>query len=967
MLLYLLLEGALKISSMKLIVLFLVSIFAATTQLSAEEKAVITGNVVKQENGDPLIGARVFLKDAKKGAISKMGGKYRIKNIKPGTYTLVCTYVGFEKFEVANVKVAAGETKSINISMVTKTTTSQTVVVTAKAIKNNGAALLKDRQKATAMSDAIGAEEISRGGASDAGDAIKKVTGATTDGGKYVYIRGLGDRYASTQLNGAQLPSADPDKRSVHLDLFPTNLIENIVTTKTATPDKPGDFTGGAVNIATKSFPDKFRASFSLSSSYNTQTTGKDMLTYGGSGTDWLGFDDGKRSIPDAVQQVIDNPDLDVPYLQDTWMDKDKAQLLDNLSKSFDPQMSPTTKSAPINRSFSANVGDQVELFGSELGYVASFSYGRKFKSYDNGINAFYSLSGASDEVTSLTDDNVVSDRKSTDEVLWGAMANLSYNLTQNNQISVNYMYNQSGESTARYQEGYDRYYGLDRIYETRVLGYVERNMSSLQFSGKHNMPSVADSKLDWQVSLSQNTQDEPDLRFFTNDYYVDEETGEKTYDIDQSLYKFPSRYFRNLSEDLNSVNLNYEVPLEDFAGNSLKFKVGTAYTEKTRAFQEFRFDLAQDKINYDGDADGFFKNNTGIIDSSSSFPRFGNYIQFYDPTKASYDGEQSIGAGYGMIDWTIPFVSNFRIIGGVRYESTDITVTSRDTSKAVGELSEQDWLPSVNMVYGLNEKMNLRFAYGKTIARPNFREFAPYSSFEYVGGYILLGNAELERTKIDNYDIRWEYFSQPGEILAVSLFYKDFTNPIERVIINVNKEIQYKNVETASLYGAEFEFRKQLGFLGEWANNFQIGTNVTLVQSSVDISEEELKVIQAYDPNAKTTRELQGQSPFIVNVDFAYVDFANGTEASITYNIFGKRLSEVTEQGTPDVYEYSRPDLGLVFSQKLLDKLKLKISAKNILDSDIKKAQEFKGKEYITQQYSLGRSFSVGISYSFD
>lgn len=952
---------------MKLIVLFLVTIFAATSQVSAEEKAVITGQVINGSTGDPLIGARVFLKNEKKGAISKMAGKYRIKNVKPGTYTLVCSYVGFKKFEVANLKVAAGETKTINITMVSQATQTDAIVVTARAIKNNGAALLKDRQKATAMSDAIGAEEISRGGASDAGDAIKKVTGATTEGGKYVYIRGLGDRYASTQLNGAQLPSADPDKRSVHLDLFPTNLIENIVTTKTATPDKPGDFTGGAVNIATKSFPDKFRASFSLSSSYNSQTTGQDMLTYGGSDTDWLGYDNGKRSIPDAVQQVINNPDMDIPYLQDTWMDSDKAQLLNDLSKSFDTQMSPTTTTAPINRSFSANVGDQIELFGSELGYVASFSYGRKFKSYNNGVNAFYSLSGSAEDVTSLTDDNKVTDQKSTDEVLWGAMGNLSYNLTQNNQVSVNYMYNQSGESTARYQEGYDRYYGLDRTYETRVLGYVERNMSSLQFSGKHNMPSVFGSKLDWQASISQNTQDEPDLRFFTNDYYVDEETGERTYDIDQSLYKYPSRYFRNLSEDLNSFNLNYELPIEDWVGNSFKFKTGGAYTEKTRAFQEFRFDMAQDRVEYDGNPDDFFKNNTGIIDSSSSFPRFGNYIQFYDPTKASYDGEQTIAAGYGMIDWTLPFVSNFRIIGGVRYEATDISVTSRDTSKAIGELNEQDWLPSVNMVYGLNEKMNLRFAYGKTIARPNFREFAPYSSFEYVGGYILLGNSELERTKIDNYDLRWEYFSQPGEILAVSVFYKDFTNPIERVIINVNKEIQYKNVETASLYGAEFEFRKQLAFLGEWANKFQIGTNVTLVQSSVDISPEELEVIKAYDPDAEGSRELQGQSPFIVNVDLAYVNFDSGTEASITYNIFGKRLSEVTEQGTPDVYEYSRPDLGLVFSQKLLDNLKLKISAKNILDADIKKAQEFKGKEYITQQYSLGRSFSVGVSYSLD
>lgn len=937
---------------------FIFSMIAVPVSARAQT-GQISGKAVDEATGDPMIGATIRLKESGKGAYTNVNGEFKLDKVPVGEYTLVISYMGYQTLEYQGVKVIPGETTKIDAALAEEGVTTDEVEVSAKRYTHTDAALLADRQKAEAVSDAIGAEAIARGGAGDAADAVKKVTGATTVGGKHVYIRGLGERYSSTQLNGANLPSADPDKKSVHLDLFPADLIDNITTIKTATPDKPGDFTGGTVDIRTKSFPDKLKMNFSMSTSYNFSSTGETMLTYNGSGTDWIGFDDGKRDIPDVVQNVINDPNQSVPYLSETWSDPERAYLLDRLSRAFDPEMAPTNQTAPMDYGFSISAGDN---FKQKLGYLASFSYGRKVNSYNGGIHARYSVPGVINDSTRLNNDVMVDDSKSDDEIVWGGMVNLGYNITPHNQISFNYMRTQSGASTTRYQEGWDRYYG-DVTYQTRVLQYTQRDVNSFQLTGKHNFSFLKNIKLDWIASYNGNTQWEPDLRFFTNDYSVgtDQDTS---YYIDQSLYKYPSRYFRDLNEDIASISADIEVPIKEFVPIKMKFKTGLSFQDKNRSFKEHRFDMAQDRIDYNGEDYAFFSDYTGIIDSSSSY-RFGNYIQYYDPNAASYNGDQTITAFYGMVDWFI--VDDFRVVTGVRYETTQMEVGSLDTNKAnkTGLLDEQDILPSVNFVYSLNQKMNLRAAYGKTLARPNFRELAPYSSFEYVGGYIFLGNDSLQRTLINNFDLRWEWFTNPGEIFAASVFYKDFKDPIERTILNVNDEIQYKNVGEAFVYGAEFELRKGLNFLHPFFDNFLFGANLTLVRSQVDVPETELEIKRSFDSSAATTRDLQGQSPYVLNLDLLYTNREWGTEANLHFYTFGKRLSEVSRGGTPDVYEYPSPDLNFVVSQRLFDKFKLKFKAQNILNSERQKAMEFKGEKYVIQEYDLGASVSFSVSYT--
>ncbi len=940
---------------------------------NTSNKAVLTGTVIDKATGDPLIGARIMIKNKKLGSITRMNGEFIIQNIPDGIYTVVFTYIGYNTVEVTDLEIKANKKNVINMTMQEKTIELNEVIVSAKAIKTTNAALLKERQKAESVSDAIGAEDISRSGSGDAAAAMKQVTGATTVGGKYVFIRGLGERYSSTSLNGAALPSSDPDKKAVQFDMFPTSVIESIVTTKTATPDKPGDFTGGSVNIKTKSFPDKFNFSVSILSAYNTHATGNsNFLTYQGSKLDWLGYDDGTRALPSILKNA-DIPSISESISKTNPTQVENAKKLDEYSKAFNSTMAPNTMTAPVNQGLSVMIGDN--LFDSKLGYLATLSYKRTFSFYNNGLNGRYVQTGHDSTVTTLSQDYLLHDTKGTDDVLWGGMANLAYNISERNRIDFKFMMNHGAENTARYQVGDYNYYGKDQTFETRVLKYLQRNLESYQLTGSHNITGLSDMKIDWIFSNIISSQDEPDLRFFSNDFTLADKSDPNSdtiqYKIDQSLYKSPYRYFRNLSENAKSAEVNFEIPLSKSVDIPLQIKAGLSANLKDRGFRENIYQIVQDNgFDYNGEPNGFFTNDkNGIIDTSGYFFKYGNYLTHYDPNATSYDGKENIYAGYAMIDWFL--LDELRLIGGFRYEATDIKVTGLNESKPLESrqalINESDLLPSLNLVYSFTNDMNLRGAYSKTLARPTMRELAPYSSFDFVGGYIFLGNIHLERTLIDNYDLRWEYFLNPGEIIAISGFYKDFKNPQEKVIIGTNGEIQYQNVDNAKVYGIEFEVRKSLGFIVDFMEPFKLGMNLTLVNSQVDISGEELIYIEALHINPQKTRDFQGQSPYVVNLDLSYVNYDWGTDASIHYNVFGKRLSEIGPNGAPNVYEMPRPELNFVVSQKVFNNFKVRLSMTNLLDSDYYKAQTFKGKDYVFQKYSLGRTYSLSFSYNIN
>jgi outer membrane receptor protein involved in Fe transport len=847
----------------------------------------------------------------------------------------------------------------VNLSLKPESIELKEELVEAKALNNTEGSLLKMRQKAIAVSDAISAEQMSGSASGDAAEALSQVTGATVQDGKYVLIRGLGERYVTTQLNGSVLPSADPDKKAVQMDLFPAKLLDNVTTIKSFTPDQPGDFSGGIINLQTKSFPEKFTLSFSGSRGYNSNATSSAKFLSNHSGSlDWLGMDDGTRAIPDELA----DPDVDIPTASEAYRNAEKAYELDRLSRAFNTVMGPTKKTGPANQSYSLSVGTQIGLWGRPLGITGSLSYNRSFTSYTNGTVARYSLSGDVGNTSELTNEYLLNDSKSTDEVLWGGLADLSYSLSPRHELGVKYLYNRGAESMARYLYGATpTHLSPEDTYETRVLQYTERELGSLQFHGKHQVPGLWGMNIDWSSSFTNSSQDEPDVRYFTSHYTVLQ--GDTFYNITQAMYPTPSRNFRFLDEDSRDFILDLSIPIKQWSSRPAKFRTGALYQTKNRSFRQRSFSYSGGAASYQGDPNEYIS-HVGIIDSTNGRYTFGTYIEEATRPSDSYDGWQDVGALYGMIE--LPVFGKFNFVGGVRYETTKMKVASQDKTLAKGKLDNRDYLPSINLIYNLGQDINIRTAYGRTIARPTLRELAPYASYEFVRDFIFIGNPNLKRTLIDNYDLRWEWFDRPGEIMAVSGFYKSFNNPIERVLFvqATGGQIVYQNVEQAKVWGTEFEIRKRLDQISSKLDNFRLGGNLTLVHSEVKIPQAELVKIKGVDPNASDKRSLQGQSPYVLNLDLTYDNFKSGTSFGIYYNIFGRSLAEVGVAGTPGIFEKPHGDLDLTFSQRILAGFTLKGSIKNVLDSDITKAHTFKGVDYITYQYNTGRTFSLGINY---
>lgn len=934
-----------------------------TTQTAPKRTGIITGVVVDKQTGEPVPGARVAVAGTKQGALADVKGRYTVKNVPEGVYSLVISSIGYTKVTITGVEVKADEPATYNVSMATEDLMTEEIVVEARAIRNTEAMLLKDRQKAASVSDAISAEAISRAGSNNAAEAMGRVTGASVMDGKYVYVRGLGDRYSNAQLNSSTLPSSDPDRRTVQMDMFPSNLLENIVITKTFTPDKPGDFTGGSVNISTKSFPEQFTMQLSSSTSYNTIATfNNNYLTYDGGETDWLGMDDGTRDVPSLVANNR-LPD----YLSAT-RDLAKAQQLDAATKQFSSTMTPRKATAPINQNYALSVGDNAEVLGMPVGILGSLTYSTSYSAYEGGTEGRWKLTGNVNNVDELNNEMLLSDAQGKNAVLWGGLVNLSVRPALNHELGINYLYNQSGESSARYQSGFISQLDREDTYETRTLKYVERNVQSFQGRGEHYLPELLDVRVDWSSAYATTTQDEPDLRFFSNSYSVRTQGAEVDtfYYIEPSIYFLPAHYFRFLDERLWESSLNLSVPFKQWDDQNATLKFGGLAAFTRRDFTENRYEMKTGSVRYNGDPESYFSaDSVGLVSTERVPYKFGSYVQDNSLARNNYNAKQDIMASYIMLD--MPLTEKLRFIGGVRYEITKIDVQSQDSTLPVGILDNADVLPSVNLVYQLSDNMNLRGAYGKTLARPTFRELAPFASFEFVRDNTFIGNPELERTTVQNYDLRWEWFTGPGEILAVSGFYKDFTNPIERVILNDNGEIQFQNVSNAIVYGAEFEISKSLGMLTDILRDLRVGMNLSLIHSEVKIAESEMRMIRATDSSASDTRQLQGQSPYILNFDLGYSNFDLGTNVTLTYNIFGERLSDVAQGGTPDVFEQPQGMLNLNASQRVIGGLSARLSARNILDARFRKIQSYKGNEYVFQEYRLGSSFSLGLSYSFE
>jgi len=960
--------------SMAIFITVILFNFVALGQES--RSGTILGSLIDSETAGAIIGASVMLEGTRLGAATDLNGQYIIKRIPPGIYNLVISSIGYEQTRVEAISVNPGESSQFDLILQPRAQSlmGKKIVVKAKAVQNTEASLLKYRQLSNTVSDAISAEAILRAGSGDAAAAVTRVIGASVVGGKYIYVRGLGERYSNTRLNGTILPTPDPDKQAVQMDLFPTSLLDNIMVEKTFSPDKPGNFTGGSINMTVKDMPEAMTMTFSSSAAYNSNTTfNRNFISQPGGGTNWLGIEDGGRNIPEQLFNSLNN----IPSIAEGFSNKDKALEIDQLAKSFNSDMAPVQRRAPLNQSYSFSLGNSYTVLGRTLGLLGSLSYSHNYSFYENGQVARWGLSqGAAD---SLANDYMLSETRGKDEVLWGGLANMKYAFGANHRMGLYYMYNRNAESDNRYLVGsvpkdFPHDGGDVFVYETRAMQYIERSLGSIQLNGDHFFKPF---RMDWKLSRSVAEQDEPDQRFFSNHYAVvqDGDSLIYGYQIARNLYPQPMRIFRNLEEEDRQGELNISFPLKPWSGLGGKIKLGLSHLLKERKVSEYRFsvDNPTGLIRYSGEVEEYLSDdNMGILENrSDTLPDtidgdgysyyFGNVITDASSEGNNYSGKQKVFATYSMIDLTL--AGHLNLVTGIRYESTDMTTFSKSNTYQPGEIIGHDWLPSAAMTYRFMENMNLRAVYGRTLARPTLREMSSLESFEFIKGYILVGNPNLRHTLIDNYDLRWEWFTQPGQILAASAFYKRFKDPIERAIVNDNGYIQYINVDRANVSGLELEARFGLGGVRKFLRNFKVEGNLTLVRSQVKLGESELAIRKSFDSTASDSRPLQGQSPYIINLNIAFDSERSGTHVTLLYNVFGSRISDVSMGGVPDVYEQPRQMIDATLSQLILTNLTLKISAKNLLNASIRKTHEYKGNEYVFQENSTGRIFSIGLS----
>lgn len=945
------------------------------------QTGTIRGKVVDGSNGEALLGSTVRLMSdgaVKGGAYTDLEGAYTIKAA-PGTYQLLTSYFSYIT-DTSEIVVTEGSIETVQTLMFPEMSVREDleVTITAKTSAASDVAFLAKKQSAINSIDGVTFDLVQRTGDASVAAAMSRVTGVTVEGGKYVYVRGLGDRYSKTILNGAELPGLDPNRNSVQMDIFPSNLIDNVLVYKNFTPDLPGSFSGGLINVVTKDFPDRFQLKVSLSTSFNPQANLRDdFLTYETGSTDWRAVDDGTRAIPEFVENLEDG----IPAL--SFTDPEIAGQIDQAANSFETRMYQIPGSSPLGQNYQISVGNQYLLGGRPLGFIANISYRRSISAYDEGTVGRYKNTGtAANPNTTLNKERLLSDVNSaSDEVLWGGLFKLSYKPGDHHKLSFNLMHNQSGESTVKYLRGGIPEDAPDLFYQTRVLGYLQRSLTVYQLQGQHAFGPL---KADWIGSYTQSSQQEPDLRFFSTDYTFD---GTDTiHAIQVNLYPAPSRFFRDLTEENMDFKLNFELPFMQWSDLEAKVKFGGAYTSKDRQFIERRYELSTETgaTPYQGDIVAFTSpENTGIarIDTNifNGQPfytiQYANIYQDASEDRNRYTGSQVIQAGYAMID--LPLTTRLKFVGGARYEGTQATTISgeidsvtveSDTIYVQGNLDLNDILPAASFIFAANEKMNFRAGYSRTLARPTFREFSPFVSFDFAGDFLLTGNPNLDRTLIDNYDLRWDWFLGLNELLSFSVFYKDFTNPIEKVIPvqAASTEFTYRNIESATVYGVELEFRKNFEFISPALRYLQVGGNLALIKSVVQIPDDIFSKIASVDPFRENTRPLYGQSPYSFNMELAYVNPENGWTVSTSYNQFGPRI--VLVGGTnPDVYEQPRGLLNFSLSKRLPMGFSVRLRANNLLNPRYLQTMEYQGTSYTFNEYRVGRSFSLGLSYSIN
>jgi hypothetical protein len=651
---------------------------------AADATGKLAGTVLDKTNALALPGAPVEVIGTDKLAHTDLDGRFSIQ-LPPGGYQLKVTLSGYRESVVPTLQVVTGQTTRVDVVLAPENLGfTETVTVTAQAEANSAEeAQLLIRKKAGAISDNVGGEEMKKNGDTDASEAMRRITGVSVVDNQYVFVRGLGERYSNTTLGGAVLPTTEPDKRVVPLDLFPTGLIESVQVVKSYLPDKPADFAGGLIEIEPLAFPRQRTLSFSYSAGIDGPTTFEDTLNYAGGGRDWLGFDDGTRALPGAIP-----PERVAPRSEFTGRGFTPDQLT-SFARSFSNVWNTATSTALPKQSLSALYGDS----WGRLGLVASVGYDYRSHQQEEQQTYYRITSG---ELTPFSDyDFDVAARKT----VLGGVANLALQLSPHHQLAFSNFYTHNSEDETRSFEGFNS--DIRTTIRNARLFWIEEQVLSSRLSGDHYLPGLLNSRVDWRLIYSQADREEPDLREtlyefdpFRDDFVLADESQSGL------------RMFNDLQDRVYQAEADWSFFFDQWGGLPVMLKLGPALTYRERDFSSRRF--------------RFEPRDTSGLDLSLPAEQLfapenlGSAFQLLEETRPTdtYAAEQTILAGYAMLD--LPLASSWRLVGGARLESSRQEVNTFDLFNPSGagirsELDDTDVLPGLNLIYTLSPDMNLR------------------------------------------------------------------------------------------------------------------------------------------------------------------------------------------------------------------------------------------------------------------
>ncbi len=904
-----------------------------------QDLSVLTGTVIDKNSGEALVGVNIIIEDSDNGTASDLNGSYTIFN-KPGEVVLNVSYIGY-KSERFSIGLIEGQ-NNFNIALTIDAVQLSGVEVTGQAVDGSDISVMIERKESSNVEDAISLERMSKAGDSNAADAFRRVTGVSVVD-NIVAVRGLGDRYTNTQLNNSDLATPEPEKRAVPLDLFSISIISGLSAKKTFTPDLPGTFAGGVVNIKTLAYPDRKIMKLKFGAGTISSIDNSRFRT-SNNGINFFGIDGNDSKMPDVPK--------------DFWLSEFRYPLT-------------TGSTNPQNYTFGVENGQKFNSSNGnyEYGYFINYSFGNSYDFEDENIGRYYDNTKLSRYLNLQRETSIYN----ANHVL-----NMSTGLKylEDHKFKLSFLLSHKASDKLSYASGVLK--NLEDAVSIQHY-YSEKSLSNLSLEGNSIFYSSNPSELDWSINLGSASLYEPDVVSHT----YSRQSALNPYTVDVSSTSPGLRFWANGNDTNNSLDLSYKVKFENF-----QLKSGLRIQQRDRTFKK--------RIFYYTHSTGTWPNNILEV-NDNDFGRSFDEANFFDGNsgliiveeaaqlaRAAYDADEKTNAIFSMIERKFDsFDIPFTFIGGMRYEMYTLDLRPYNTvtgqtyvnpynnptqEPTLVDIDENYVLPSINFILDVSKDSKVRFSLSQTVARAEFREYAPLEYQAFYGDDQYIGVPTLEQSEVTNFDLRYEVYPSGGEVRSISLFAKDMKKPVEEVLlVNVERSYSmYNNAKSALIYGLEFDIRKKVNLFPSLRATQILTANATLSSSDVDVNDFVVSPFAVTPIEDQTNRPLMGHSEFLGNLALDTI-LSSGYEISLSYNGFSERIIKVGDV-TGHYFEAPFHSLNFTSKKKFKNGLSVSVKAKNLLNNKIEHyLKTDDGNKLDTKMLEPGISISLSMTYDFN